>query len=367
MRGHPGVRRRLLQGFLGAAFCHAAWGAGPAASAASAPQRAWIRLPRPVGRLTATDIGLVVNTADAYSVEIGAAYAKARGIAPDRVLELELPVRPALEPDEFERLARRIADHFDARTQALALAWRMPYAVGCNSITGALALGYDGDLCRNGCGPSRRSPYFGSPSVRPFTDLGVRLSMLLAAPDVRSARQLIERGVAADGSLARRGAPTSSAHFLVTDDRVRNVRVPMYPPPGRLQPVNVDVRIDEAPSLVGGDHVLLVQLGRARVAQLDTIRFVPGALADHLTSSGGVLDGSGGQTTVLDWIGAGATASHGTVSEPCARPEKFPHPQVLLLSCLYGASAIEAYWRSVACPQQSLFVGEPLAAPFARG
>lgn len=31
-----------------------------------------------------------------------------------------------------------------------------------------------------------------------------------------------------------------------------------------------------------------------------------------------------------------------------------------------GASVIEAYWKSVWWPQQGLFVGEPLAAPFAR-
>ena len=66
------------------------------------------------------------------------------------------------------------------------------------------------------------------------------------------------------------------------------------------------------------------------------------------------------------WISAGATASHGTVSEPCNHRQKFPHPQVLLLSYLQGSTAIEAYWRSVLWPGQGLFVGEPLAAPFAR-
>ncbi|HEU4845882.1 MAG TPA: TIGR03790 family protein, partial [Burkholderiaceae bacterium] len=29
-----------------------------------------------------------------------------------------------------------------------------------------------------------------------------------------------------------------------------------------------------------------------------------------------------------------------------------------------GATAIEAYWRSVAWPAQGLFIGEPLAAPY---
>ena len=57
---------------------------------------------------------------------------------------------------------------------------------------------------------------------------------------------------------------------------------------------------------------------------------------------------------------------YGTVSEPCSHAQKFPHPQVLLLDYAQGSSAIEAYWKSVAWPLQGVFVGEPLAAPFAR-
>ena len=69
---------------------------------------------------------------------------------------------------------------------------------------------------------------------------------------------------------------------------------------------------------------------------------------------------------MLDWIESGAVASYGTVSEPCNHLQKFPHPQWLLLHYLQGATAIEAYWKSVRWPQQGLFVGEPLAAPFGR-
>jgi len=112
--------------------------------------------------------------------------------------------------------------------------------------------------------------------------------------------------------------------------------------------------------------VLLYQTGLARVEKLGTLTWVPGALADHLTSYGGQLNGDSGQMPALEWIASGATASYGTVSEPCSHPQKFPHPQLLLLHYLQGASAIEAYWKSVAWPQQGLFIGEPLAAPFAR-
>ena len=46
--------------------------------------------------------------------------------------------------------------------------------------------------------------------------------------------------------------------------------------------------------------------------------------------------------------------------------QKFPHPTVLLKRYLSGDSAIEAYWKSVAWPAQGVFIGDPLAAPYAR-
>lgn len=88
-----------------------------------------------------------VNTADPYSVEVGEFYIKARGLTRAQVLRVQLPLRPALTPDEFKTLAAAVDAFFDAPVQALALAWTQPFAVACNSITGALALGFDGALC----------------------------------------------------------------------------------------------------------------------------------------------------------------------------------------------------------------------------
>jgi uncharacterized protein (TIGR03790 family) len=118
-----------------------------------------------------------------------------------------------------------------------------------------------------------------------------------------------------------------------------------------------------AEALRDAADVLVYQLGRAQVDALDTVRFVPGALADHLTSHGGDLLGTA-QMSSLRWLAAGATASYGTVSEPCNHWQKFPNPSVLLRHYLNGDSAIEAYWKSVAWPAQGLFIGEPLAAPY---
>jgi uncharacterized protein (TIGR03790 family) len=340
--------------------------AAGAAATAAAPPRRWISVPRIQGRLTGRDIGLVVNIADPYSVAIGAHYRKARNLAPEQVLEVSLPVEPEIGVDAFEALRRRIDERFGPQTQALALAWVQPFAVQCNSLTGALAMGFDAALCSQPCARSRPSRYLNSASVKPLADHGLRLSMLLAAPLVEQAQQMIDRGVAADGRLGLRGAPPVHALFVSTPDHARNVRERLFPPAGTYSRNGVQVETIDIADLPGRSGVVLVNTGAVRVPRLDSLRWADGALADHLTSVGGRLDGSGGQMSALEWIASGATASYGTVSEPCNHPQKFPHPQLLLLHYAQGSTAIEAYWRSVAWPQQGVFVGEPLAAPFAR-
>jgi len=346
---------------------HAQLASAPASASASGPKpHAWIAVPAVPARLTARDIGLVINTADPYSVEVGEFYKRARKLKPEQVLRVELPVKAQLNETEFDLLASAIRSHFGPKTQALALAWTHPFAVNCNSITGALALGVDNALCVQTCAPSKASPYFNSASSRPFTDLKLRPSMLLAARDAAGAKAMIERGVASDRSLGLRGAPPANVYYVTTTDGARSVRSPLFPPAGLVPRAGLNVHLPTTDAIENVERVLLYETGLAQVPKLDTIRWVPGALADHLTSYGGHLDGIGGQMTVLDWIASGATASYGTVTEPCSHVQKFPHPQVLLLHYAQGATAIEAYWKSVAWPQQGLFVGEPLAAPFSR-
>lgn len=338
----------------------------PAAAAAASNGPQWIRVPHAEGRITSKELGLVINTADPYSVEVGEFYIRARGLTRAQVLRVQLPLRSALTPEEFKAFAAQVDSFFDVPVQALALAWTYPYAVACNSITGALALGYDGALCEHSCTPSLRSPYFNVASTKPYSELKMRPSMLLAARDVAMAKAMIQRGVAADGTLGRRGGVPAHAFFVATGDRARGVRQPLFPPAGPLRRSGVDVHVENTQAIENANRVLLYQTGAVSVPKLETITWVPGALADHLTSFGGYLEGGTGQMSIIDWIASGATASYGTVSEPCAHPQKFPHPQVLLLNYLQGSSAIEAYWKSVAWPQQGVFIGEPLAAPFSR-
>ena len=340
----------------------------PAAPAAELKPvaRSWVRVPRVGARLTSDSLGLLVNVADPYSVAVGAYYAQRRGIPAQQVLEVNLPVRSTLSAAEFELLAAQVREAMPAHVQALALAWTQPYAVECNAITAALTLGFQPDLCKQTCATSQPSRYFNSPSAAPFTELGLRPSMLLASRSVDSAKALIERGIASEQQLGKRGVPDVNAVFVTTADKARSVRSVLFPPAGRVAQAGINVLLREGADTSALERVFLFQTGAVRVDPIDSAQWVNGALADHLTSSGGQLLGGHGQMSALDWLESGATASYGTVTEPCNHLQKFPHPQVLLLNYVQGATALEAYWRSVAWPAQGVFIGEPLAAPFAR-
>ncbi|MDT8998552.1 TIGR03790 family protein [Paucibacter sp. APW11] len=340
----------------------------PAAASAAGTGAPWVAVPRLTTRLQASELGVVINQNDPLSVALGEYYIRRRGIAAEQVLRVEVPLKPALSFAEFEALREKIQTTLGSRVQALALVWSQPYAVECNSITAALAIGFQGALCQQSCAPSRPSPMFNSASSRPHADLGVLPAMLLAARSLEAGKALIERGIAADGSAVaaerRPGSVLPQAYFLSSDDKARNVRAALFPRAGVLAGMQIRQQPVSAEPL---PNALLLSSGQMRVEGLDKIGWLPGALADHLTSFGGRLDAppQSAQMSAIEWLDAGATASYGTVSEPCNHLQKFPHPQVLLLHYLQGATALEAYWRSVAWPGQGVFIGEPLAAPFA--
>lgn len=345
--------------------------AQPGAAVMAPAKPAWVNVPRIQGHLVAADVGLVINSNDPNSVAVGEYYARQRGIPPEQVLRVAMPVRPTLTAAEFESFNAQVKVAMGPQVQALALAWAQPYAVECNAITAALTVGYQPELCSQTCATSRPSVLFNHPTVRPYTDLGVRPSMLLAGRTVAQATALIDRGVAADRQLGKRGVAPASVVLLRTTDAARNVRAAWYPPmpamgqPDPLVPLGAQLRVQDS-TAESPERVMLLQTGAVRVDNPAAIDWVPGALADHLTSYGGQLLNTSGQMTALEWLEAGATASYGSVSEPCNHWQKFPHPQVLLLHYVQGATALEAYWRSVAWPAQGVFVGEPLAAPFGR-
>ena len=317
-----------------------------------------IQLPRT--GLTPDDLGVIVNDSDPLSRQIADYYQKARGIPSENMIHLRFPVgRDALSRDEFQQLKAEIDHAAPAHIQAYAVAWTTPYRVDCMSLTSALAFGFDERYCSSSCGPTQPSPYFNSPSQHPASDHKLRPSMMLAGVDFQQVKSLIDRGVAADHSF-----PPGRAYLVVTADKARSVRAVNFELAAKELDRVFPVEIIESEAIANRRDILFYFTGRVHVPQLDTLAFLPGALADHLTSTGGQLTGVG-QMSSLRWLEAGATASYGTVVEPCNHLQKFPFPGIAMFHYALGATAIEAYWKSVAWPGEGVFVGEPLSQPFA--
>jgi uncharacterized protein (TIGR03790 family) len=305
-------------------------------------------------------VGVIVNVDEPLSMAIGDYYVWRRGVPERNVVRVHLDAsKDVLAIEDFNRVKVVVDSRLPASVQLLALTWARPYQVDCMSITTAFAAGFDRRACAEGCRPTARSAYYDSASRAPNRDLRFRPAMSLAARSLPFAKALIDRGIQADGTN-----PRATAYLLETSDQARNARAGQYPVARALANERLHVEIVRSDALVGRNDVLVYTTGVARVEQLFSNRFVPGAIGDHLTSFGGQLFGRE-QMSSLRWLEAGATASYGTVVEPCAFPEKFPNTAVFLKHYLAGETLAEAYWKSVAMPGQGLFIGEPLARPFA--
>jgi uncharacterized protein (TIGR03790 family) len=233
----------------------------------------------------------------------------------------------------------------------------------------AFGLGFDLSYCQveAPCNATAESPYYGDGSEAPWTELGVRPTMMLSGATLEAAQAVIDRGVDSLDTW-----PTGDVYFIRTSDPARAVRyedfqttVDRFDPDEGLTMTYIDASKDASQDvLVGTTDLLGYQTGLTAVSSLDTLTWQPGALADHLTSYGGVLDGSYGQMSVVDWLTYGATASYGTALEPCNYEQKFPRATELWPAYFTGVTAVEAYWRSVEWPGEGNFVGDPLARPF---
>jgi uncharacterized protein (TIGR03790 family) len=312
--------------------------------------------------LAPSQTALVINDDEPNSVAIGELYRVAHNIPAQNIAHVRIPNRPRkLTAAAFEELKNDIDRQLGPDVRATLMVWTAPYAVECNSITSAYTNGFDADLCQKPCGPGKESPFFDklTPGLPPPQTVN-RISMLLPTESVDKARELIARGTSRWMT-----PPKATAYYLVTSEGARNSRAQFFPPSGKISAKNVFIRNMKADVLEGADDIIIYQTGMARVAKLETLHFLPGALADHLTSTGGMLLDDY-QMSSLRWLDAGATASYGSVSEPCNYWQKFPNSMVLLKSYVGGSSAIEAYWSSVAWPGQGVFIGDPLAAPYKR-
>jgi hypothetical protein len=357
---------------------------------------------------------LVINASSPDSVAVANAYATLRGIPPINVLMLpwqestesvsvatfrsEL-LDPVLQAIDGRRLAPQIncvvySSDFPwridfAEEMPAALASQELYKFPSGSLTGMTML-YG--AVRSGKGPAWLDPqsnrYWrpldaeGVPKstdgFRGFHRYGAQgevvkdsgnrylLSVMLGVTAGRgnSVPEIVrglEASAAADGT-----APPGTIYFVTNDDVRTKTRSPAFPPIVRaLDALGVKAEVVSGVLPSAKRDVAGLMMGTADFdwpASKSTI--VPGAICENLTSWGGIFTPTAGQTPLSVFIRAGAAGSSGTVIEPYALQEKFPHPAIHV-HYARGATLAEAFYQSVQSPYQLLVVGDPLCRPWA--
>ncbi len=324
--------------------------------------------------LSGKNVLILYKQGDALSEKIADFYAEKRSVPTEQMLGLSIKgASSTLSPEQFAVIESQIKPHLTENIKVLLLTWHAPYRVGCMSLTSALSLGFDESYCSHnkqrpsGCHPTADSPFYNAKSEHLWQNTDRPLSMMLSGRHLIDAKKLIERGIRADKS-----APSGHAYLVRTQDNQRSTRWRMFKKIADIWPERNGIEIHyvddrkrtKGTSIRNKRDVMFYMTGYVQVPDISSNLFLPGAIADHLTSVGGAGIHKQGQMKAYRWLEAGATGSYGTVVEPCNYPQKFPNPYILIPSYMDGETLIEAYWKSVQQPGEGIFIGEPLACPW---
>ena len=318
---------------------------------------------------------VVINQNSPNSIELGNYFSERRQVPPENIVRVSWSggntywdstqfqtnlLQPVLQAIAARGLTNQI--HF------VVLSMDIPYQtmVGTlgNGTTSALYYGL-----KSNTGPGSlavTNSYYASeasfPNAKPASAPGYSfLTTMITAGSLAQAKQLIDRSVLCDATfptanvvLAKSSDPLRNIRYRTFDNAIFNTRLR-----GDYSVIRMNLNWPSSLTNLLGFETGLMTLSMSPNA------FVPGAMADSLTSYGGGIFGYNEQTSLLAFIHAGASGGYGTVSEPSPVLEKFPNPQNYFYQAR-GFGLAECYYQSLDSPYQGLVVGEPLAAPFAR-
>ena len=330
------------------------------------------------------NVVVVVNQNSTNSVQLGNYYCEKRGVPPQNLLRINWPGgNTTWTRAEFETIlrssltnalnGRQLTNQIDYVLLSMDIPYRVTNSAGTvannfNSTTAALFYGWKDNpadtmaTCSLANGSS--NAYAGSESIfrqtPPIsTTSNSWLAMMLTSTNLATAKSIVDRGVYSDGSF-----PTQTVFLAKSYDVNRNVRYVLFDDAifdARLRG-NYSMRYTNTYSDSGLGVLLGFQDGVQQFNMYGS--YAHGAMADNLTSFSGYLFESVGHTTAMDFLNLGATASYGTITEPCNYLEKFPSGRNYFYQSL-GFTIAESYYQSLTNPYQGILVGEPLAAPFA--
>lgn len=358
--------------------------------------------------LSLNQIGILVNDSDPDSIRIANFYRTIHDIPAANFFHVRLPPRTGRLDVDRAIDAVALKNAMDAITPAVpdtiqgwAIAWRTPNVLisdsknrltFCMSLATSIAYGafHDPNECGITVYRQKYAAYYNSKTHTPWTDHQIRPAMHVAASTFEKTQDLIRRGKSSLGSF-----PDSPIGILVrvqgtygtpraydfakiaVDPRWSGISwqfrdsCTLRDAPQFLMNLNSmhqcvpwSIKVDEAAWPKNLSNLMFYFHGSPVIRDFKTNQFLPGALADHLTSFGGVLGGFSGQTPIESLIDEGATASYGCVQEPMANQERFPLESIVVDRYLKGETALTAYWKSVKDPIYGTFVGDPLARPY---
>jgi uncharacterized protein (TIGR03790 family) len=330
------------------------------------------------------NVAVVVNQSSSNSVELGNYYCEKRQVPPQNVLRTTWTGgNTQWTTNDFQTVilnpllsmisARGLTNQIDYVVLSMDFPFQVTDATGLNSTTADLFYGFKPDSSPPPGAPASCSlpatsvnSFAGSEAIFRFSQPTTAttnsfLAMMITSTSLAQAKAVVDNGLASDSMF-----PTQTVILGQSSDPFRNVRYVNFDDTifsVRLR-TNYSILQTNLDSPLGLSNLLGYQNGHYQFA-ISPNTFIPGAMADSLTSYGGVIFGANDQTTLLSFINANASGSYGTVVEPCNYLEKFPAPQNYFYQTR-GFTLAECYYQSVANPYQGLLVGEPLAAPFAR-
>ena len=316
---------------------------------------------------------VVINQSSSNSCELGNYFCERRQVPPENVLRISWSGTNTLwTSNEFQinlltpllnmLAARQLTNQVDYVVLSMDIPFQTVNGSTVNGTTSALFYGLKSNSGDAGVTNSYAASEAEFDQARPASAPGYSfLATMITGDSLAQAKQLVDQGVASEGTfpsqpviLAKSSDPARNIRYTKFDNAIFNVRVRGV---SSILRTNTD-------SLWGGTNFFGYETGLANFT-VPTGAFVPGAIADSMTSFGGIIFGPNSQTSLLAMIYAGASGSYGTVAEPGTDAQKFPDPQVYFYQAR-GFSLAESYYQSLNVPYLGLIVAEPLAAPFAQ-
>ncbi len=318
---------------------------------------------------------VIINQTSSNSCELGNYYCEQRQVPPQNVLYINWSGGNTLwTSNDFQTnlvtpllgmlTARQLTNQIDYVVLSMDIPFQTGFGSIINSTTSALfyglrlgngsdPLGITNSYAASEAGFNPGTPVVGSPGYS-------FLATMITAGSLAQAEQLVAQGVASDGTF-----PQQPVVLAKSSDPLRDIRYPFFD--NAIFNVNIlgisSILRTNSDTVWWPNPCLGYETGLAQFS-VPQGTFVPGAIADSMTSYGGVIFGANSQTNLLAFINAGAAGSYGTVAEPNNDTQKFPNPQVYFYQAR-GFNLAESYYQSVNVPYLGLVVAEPLAAPFA--